>query len=1376
MILEKHTQKKLPLINLKFTIMNNLKTKLFIFTLPQEVVINEAEKKLICNIVVMPKFSPLLPMVVIADGAPKDFVPFTESDIQFNAFLVKGNEVLPTLINHDDTYAIAETVLRAVNPNRKEIFAQLETFFKIDDGYGRGKVPTVRIKKYLPQAYRNAFGFAGTRQGAVTDDSYFCALKENTFAPHDPPADKDNVNWSQVMAFCLHQPELARQVGILYQAVEMNLPSADYFKDGGWVYADMKEDTSYGDLPGNNIQRYAAWIPPVTESRKLFSPVLFPVEEAAAPETFDDIFDEVLRYNDGYAKIVHASQPVSTDHLGEQPNGTAPVTDMGIRLAWDDEQVLEWYNRGFQSQGKIGTPAFTSDTPLVVSRYRIDVADITGLPDFFGDTDLLEKTAAWKSQVSVTADELKAGNIDLGSFKDELGVQVSPVKHGDKGDYWLPAYFTNWNGTSLCLPDPLPEKLNQLDEIKKELQIKKGGNPDDLPKVLYQQPAEDKVALKYGNEYAFRVRLSDISGGGPGAGTTSLNRGEHKIATQKFKRFVAPQPPGITTTADQQSIIIERPRLNYPAIMFTGVNADDAAAELLLDRAHLIKLRSDHADNPNRKWLREVSLPDPDTTQVEIVVEIKSLDMDREDSYHAINKILPKEPFIFLYKTFRKFPNYELIHDRLDDVIDLAFSFQDISLINFLAPDNELGLIGEIHSDNGPLLLPTAREIHLTIRSFCPGEKPDYFGSEASRISIPVIRMLRQDPVKLEEAILFKDPKDPLISLFFQPQPIITPQFKEQQKTSGKANETNSDLLDRLCGITGLVHKNGSVLGTDNIRTQFGCSAVINHSISPDRSSITFSSRDDFYHKWINIIQLDLNRDWTWDLLKPDSFKVFRQWRLDGDELFQPREELGGIFLTKGLNWQAMNEPDRSFTRLIFIDALDPKPAAGKFPEPLEVKYFIEPQFKKIKKDGMLTDLEFDAVLTIKILTNLLPITTVPAQVPKIVSVGIALSPDSPQKTLIANRYAETAARNRYLWIQFDKPLADDKDLYFGRVLAYSPDPMLAALDDMLAGASVSEGNGITGNRIFKNSDPSWIDNWKDHLVNEQTEPPINLDPEIVRVVRPGQPFDQSGLDAMQAMTPASTAVGEKPLHFLLPLPPGIYPDSEELFGFFTYEFRVGHHQPHKWSTAQGRYGSPLRLTGVQHPAPPMLLSTTRDRDKVLVGTRHAQSFFNGKNVTPARPRTDIYACLYAQVLQADGINYRNILIDKLLLLKPTFTTDMDKIAAYNKRKEEGEDSSKPFSPPEAPVLLPGTLPQAVGFWNMKLIREKLRYLGINDNAPLSVLSIELMPRNNFHKTEFPGPNFEELPIQAQPLSLDQIRILRTSRLCAVMETCAVEI
>ncbi len=841
---------------------------------------------------------------------------------------------------------------------------------------------------------------------------------------------------------------------------------------------------------------------------------------------------------------------------------------------------------------------------------------------------------------------------------------------------------------------------------------------------------------------------------------------------------MAPQPPNVKVANDNKSIGIERPRLNYPAILYTNVDTKNATAELLADRQDLIALRNRADGKSNfRKWLREVSLPDPDVTQVEIVVEIKTLDMDREDSYNAITKTTPKEAYIFLYKTFRNFPKYVLKHNPPKDVIDLEFEYQDISLINFLAPVDKLGLSGKIHSSKGPLILPTARDIRITVRSFCPDETPEYFGSEETRLSISTVQFLRQDPAKLEKEPLFLETEDSLLSIFFQRQPAITPQYREEQKTRGKGNETDSDLLDRLAAITGLVHKNESIIGNDNIRTQMGCSKIINHSVSPDHSSITFASRDDFYHKWINVIQLDLNRDWTWDLLKPDSFKVFRQWKFDNENDFHDKEELGAIALTKGLNWQAMNEPDRSFTRLVFIDALDPKPSTGNFPEPIEVKYFAQPQFKQVNKNGVQVDLVFDEVTTTKQLNNLLPITTVPAQVPKIVSVGIALSPDSADEELIANRYSETFNRNRYLWVEFDKPLADVKDMYFARVLAYSPDPMLAALDEKLVGASLNSGNLSAGPGNAWNQK-----SWEDYLLKEQPEPPINLDPEIVRIVRTGQPFDQSGIDAMQAMTPANTLLpDDKPTHFLLPLPAGIYPDSEELFGFFTYEFRVGHFNSKKWSTAQGRFGSPLRITGVQHPAPPMILNTTRDRDKVLVSTRHAQSFFEGRNVTPPKPRTDIYACLYAQVLQADGIHYRNILIDKLLLLKPFFTTDLDEVTAYNKRRKDNEEIGKPFTPPEPPVLLPGSPPYGVTFWNMKDVREKLRFLGIDDNTSLSVLSIELMPRNDFHNGELfhRVPGTEQMfisPLPAQEFSLDAIRILRTSKLCPVKETCAVEL
>ena len=94
-----------------------------------------------------------------------------------------------------------------------------------------------------------------------------------------------------------------------------------------------------------------------------------------------------------------------------------------------------------------------------------------------------------------------------------------------------------------------------------------------------------------------------------------------------------------------------------------------------------------------------------------------------------------------------------------------------------------------------------------------------------------------------------------------------------------------------------------------------------------------------------------------------------------------------------------------------------------------------------------------------------------------------------------------------------------------------------------------------------------------------------------------------------------------------------------------TYEIRVGHSAI--WSTAQGRFGRPLRTTGVQHPAPTLFCTRHRDEVELLVHAPHAMAVLNGENITADPPRTEIWALLYAQVKQADGKDHRNILLDE---------------------------------------------------------------------------------------------------------------------------------
>jgi hypothetical protein len=52
----------------------------------------------------------------------------------------------------------------------------------------------------------------------------------------------------------------------------------------------------------------------------------------------------------------------------------------------------------------------------------------------------------------------------------------------------------------------------------------------------------------------------------------------------------------------------------------------------------------------------------------------------------------------------------------------------------------------------------------------------------------------------------------------------------------------------------------------------------------------------------------------------------------------------------------------------------------------------------------------------------------------------------------------------------------------------------------------------------------------------------------------------------------------------------------------------------------------------------------------VYVNAPYAKAVWKGKDVTPDPPRTQMHAVLYAQVKQADGLAYRNILLDEKLM------------------------------------------------------------------------------------------------------------------------------
>ncbi len=479
-------------------------------------------------------------------------------------------------------------------------------------------------------------------------------------------------------------------------------------------------------------------------------------------------------------------------------------------------------------------------------------------------------------------------------------------------------------------------------------------------------------------------------------------------------------------------------------------------------------------------------------------------------------------------------------------------------------------------------------------------------------------------------------------------------------------NQQPSTPIDLLASALNL-QVNGLTLSPEpGRRVLFGAQSSLRCTIPQDRSSITFSSQKDLINHWIVVQQLTIDRDWTWSGLAQNGAGQIA-FTFMGATAPAPNEgvpaqptlaTLGQVNLPRVVSALATQQGapnQRDFTDIVFFSTIDATVPPNKFPTPTEGFYQLQ------------ATLTGSPTTPVQLWSGniMVPIATEPRQIPQVVSAGIAES-----EYIAAADYSSTTQRQRALWLEFDSPPQDKNDAYFVRVENYGPDPLLISF-------------------------PSDLPSAKDT--------PIALDPEPIRTITPDSANDDAGLAAMTQLIPSASS----PLHFLVPLPGGISPAALDLFGFWTYELRCGHLQ---WSTAQARFGRPLRIAGVQHPCPPLTASVERVKTIPSGGgsvqpciactAELAQTVLNSVSLTsPFRPQTQIWFLLYTQLRRADGEAYRNLLLAKL--------------------RGAPADPAGAFRPPQHGIPVNAAFSEAA-------IDKILATLRLPPNTPLSVLAVEL--------------------------------------------------
>jgi hypothetical protein len=1168
------------------------------------------------HLMVIPSGDPFQPLTTGLAVPPGP--AFVNCALSVRASLSASVHALPMRSAIDSTadFALPAPADRAAH------FTRLKTQFKITRP---DAVPTRKsgntVRKYLPPSYRQAFGFVAPRTGLATvDDAYHCALHcpPNT-PPSAGPKPKDDVGWGEALGFVTRQPELARQMGVLY-TLDIAVPGS-VFAHGGWMFFDLSPASDYAAAASSAgfVRSYATRVPELTGlARPVFTPVLFPVSidpaDASTRGNFDQIFAEAIQYDDGFAKIVHATQDQEIDPSAEgAPLGGVP-REQGIAIGWDDEAVVEAINRQIGLLLDGSTPV---EAPMGVAGYRVDAR--------------LQGDAGWNSLCAAHASGLVYG-APISDFDGELRVEVHPSRL--EGALWLPAWFTNWSGPSLVVRTLTQKKL--------------AGIPAAGPSQY--TPVGPAIDLRYGSNYELRVRMVDTTGGGP----TAASDRDAPTATVAFRRYV--KPHAVAVIADGAlAWRVARPMLGYPEAVLAG--AANAEARLL----------AIHDANDAAHSSVPVEIADPDVPNIEIRVLVRAPAFDPTGGSTG---------WKLLYVTTRPYPSDESAQ------LSLVVSPIDAARLADLDISGQTGAEGSV---TGALPIPTARDVRLEISALGRNDLTYFGADDARRGPIAVVETHAQAFAE-PDLLAPLPPSDSVRSVFLRPDPAGG---AASSAALAVQNDGAAVLAARFAAAVGLVESDGTILGQEGVRTVFAATAGLSHVRAPDGTGIALTARAELANQWVSAIRFRVARDWTWKGFGQTA-RLTRRIRLLPAGTAAPTgvtdpKKVAELQVTHAVNLQACRGTvDRDFTDLVFLDAFTPPLASTGFPHELAVEWTLSWTLE--------TGEEIHRTLS-----NDLPVTDAPRQLPEVVSAGYALSPYASD-----DAYTHSTQRTRMLWLEFAAPPADPRDRYFVRFLAHSPDPMLLPQTQPVP-------------------DPTAYAQWV-------------IDPEAVRIITPGQADDFAGLGSMAPLIPA---VGSD-RHFLVPLPANTHPESPELFGFYVIELRVGHAAGAPgdpfWSTAQGRFGPPQQLEGVQFPAPGLALFVTRTSDAIEATAPFASPWYEGRRLLPRRPNTELWFVLYAQVWQADRQARRNV---QLAMRRGSRIRDP--------KPGQGVRAAQPREV------------SAHAVWNLAETEALLAEVGLPPTSPLSVLAIELLPE--------PNGAF------ADPLGgdLGEVRVLRSSPLAAVV-------